>query len=203
MIHKNELVRFYLNNKISVPQISKLTCKSEGEINYWIKKYGIKKRTISDAIYIKHNPNGDPFKIPSFASNRRIFSDKIFLFGLGLGLYWGEGNKKSVNSVRLGNSDPALIKKFIDFLVKIYGIDKIKIRFQLQTYDDLNIDKLILFWKKYLAVKKSQFYKTVVLNRRGEGTYKEKMKSGVVIVYFNNMKLKKLISSQIANINSI
>jgi hypothetical protein len=88
-------------------------------------------------------------------------------------------------------------------LIKIYHIDKNKLRFQLQTYDDLNVDDQIEFWRKHLSIKKSQFFKSTILVRRGDGTYLEKMKHGVVIVNFGNMKLKSLICSHIANIASI
>jgi hypothetical protein len=120
-----------------------------------------------------------------------------------LGLFWGEGTKRGRHSLRLSNSDPILIKKYIDFLVNIYHIDKNKLRFQLQTYNDLNVDDQIKFWSKHLSVKKTQFYKSTLLVRRGQGTYLEKMKHGVIIVSFGNMKLKNLICSQIANIASI
>lgn len=45
------------------------------------------KRSISDAIYAKRNPGGDPFTVVSPS----IVSD-AFLFGLGTGIYWGEGS---------------------------------------------------------------------------------------------------------------
>ena len=184
---------------MSMAEISKFLDINIRQVDYWMKRYNIKSRSISEAIYQKHNKSGDPFKIAKFASNKNIFKNKIFLFGLGLGLYWGEGSKRHIHSVRLSNSDPTLVKKFIDFLVEIYGIDKNRLRFQLQTYDDLDSKKLILFWTKYLSVKSTQFYKTTILVRRGAGTYRERMKNAVIIVYFNNMKLKNLISSQIAN----
>ena len=62
-----------------------LNC-SEHKINYWLNKYGITKRNISDAIYLKYNPKGDPFRfiLPKNKKDER-------LFGLGLGLYWGGG----------------------------------------------------------------------------------------------------------------
>lgn len=197
-MNKKVLKNLYLVKKLSSFEIAKKFNCSEHKINYWLSVYKIPKRTISEAIYQKNNPEGDPF-IFSYPKSLK----KMFLFGLGLGLFWGEGTKRGRHAVRLSNSDPILIKKYIDFLVDIYRIDKNKLRFQLQTYDDLNVDDQIKFWRKHLQVKKSQFYKSSILVRRGRGTYLEKMKHGVVIVNFNNMKLKNLISSQIANIGSV
>lgn len=115
----------------------------------------------------------------------------------------GEGTKRGLNALRLSNSDQNLVKKYIDFLVDIYHIKKNRLRFQLQTYDDLENEKLILFWRKFLLVKRSQFYKSTILVRRGNGIYHEKMKYGVLIVIFNNIKLKNLVCTHIANISSI
>jgi len=197
-MNRKILENLYLVKKLSSFEIAKKFKCSEHKVNYWLSVYKIPKRTISEAIYQKNNPKGDPF---TFSYPKSL--KKMFLFGLGLGLFWGEGTKRDRHAVRLSNSDPFLIKKYIDFLVDIYNIDKNKLRFQLQTYDDLNVDDQIKFWGKYIHVKKSQFYKSTILVRRGRGTYLEKMKHGVIIVNFNNMKLKNLISSQIANIGSV
>ncbi len=195
---KTKLERLYLNKKLSSKEIGKLYRCSEHKINYWLEKFGIQKRTISEASYQRNNPNGDPFlfKIPKTL-------DKMFLFGLGLGLFWGEGTKRNLHAVRLCNSSPSLVKQFLHFLIKIYKIDEKKLKFQLQTYDDLDATKLVSFWAKYLSVKKTQFSKTTILQRRGEGTYGSKMKYGVVIAHFNNVKLRNLICSQIANIENM
>ena len=193
-LRKELLSDLYLLKKLSSKKIAiRLKC-SETNINYWLKKFNIKKRTISEAIYQKNNPKGDPFLF-----NRPKTLHQVFLFGLGLGLFWGEGTKRNLHAVRLSNSDPELVKKFIDFLVNIYNIDKTKLRFQLQTYDDLDLNELIIFWTKYLSVKNTQFFKTTILKRRGKGTYLKKMRHGVIIVSFSNIKLKNLICSQIAN----
>jgi hypothetical protein len=62
---------------------------------------------------------------------------------------------------------------------------------------------MISFWAKYLSVKNTQFFKTIILEKRGQGTYLKKMKSGVIILHFGNTKLRNLICSQIANIENL
>lgn len=59
-------------------------------------KYQIKRRSISDAIYHKHNPKGDPFKVKPINN-----IEEAQLLGMGLGLYWGEGNKANKDLVTL------------------------------------------------------------------------------------------------------
>ena len=198
MVNKHQLEILYLKNKFSANEISKKLKCSAGQVNYWLIKYNIQKRNISEAIYQLNNPKGDPFSF-----NKPNSFEKMFLFGLGLGLFWGEGSKRSLNAIRISNSDPALVKKFIEFLVAIYNIDRNRLKFQLQIYDDLNLEKLISFWTKYLLVDRKQFYKTTILKRRGEGTYHKKMEYGVIILNFGNTKLRNLICSQIANLENL
>lgn len=121
----------------------------------------------------------------------------MFLYGLGLGLYWGEGTKSNTNSVRLGNTDPKLIKTFLKFLKLCFQIDENKLRFGLQVFSDMNPNRALHFWVKELGLKQSQFQKVIVTPARSIGTYRQKTQHGVLTVYFNNKKLRNLIVGEI------
>lgn len=194
-ITKPLLKKLYLLDKNSSPEISKILNCSQHKINYWLVKYNIPKRSISDAIYQKCNPNGDPFKI----KKAKTLKDAKLL-GLGLGLYWGEGNKKSKNSIRLGNTNPLIIKKFIEFLMDILGTRKDKLRFGLQIFSDMSAKDTLRFWLKELnefGIIKNQFFKVTVTPSRSIGNYREKSKWGVLTVHFANTKLKNLLDSML------
>ncbi len=195
---QKKLRELYLKENKSVSEISKIFFCSENKINYWFKKYGILKRTLSEALYLKHNKNGDPFKPKSLKTE-----DDYFLFGLGLGLYWGEGNKLNTHAIKLGNTNPYLIKQFMLFLEKIYGIDKVKYRFGIQLFNDSDPKVALKYWMKFLNVHKNKFQKIVVSKVRGEGTYKNKSKYGVLTVHFNNIKLRNIIMSEIEKLSNI
>jgi hypothetical protein len=186
---KKILLKYYIKEKKSISEIADILGKSETGINYWIKKYSIKKRTISEAIYLKNNPDGDPFtvKIP----------DNLYLSelkGIGIGLYWGEGSKKNKNSIKLCNTDPALIGKFIEFLVKILGVDKKLLKFSLQIYDDLDSEEVKKFWVEHLKIEPEQFYNKITITKSDKlGTYKKKNKLGVLNVYYHNTKLRNIL----------
>lgn len=197
-MNRKDLIDLYIVKKFSAAEISKVYGFSTSKVNYWLTRYQIPKRSISEAVYRKHNPKGDPFIF-----NELNLRNKQFLFGLGLGLFWGEGSKRNVNSVRLSNSDPRLIKFFIKFLKDVYLIDPAKLKFQLQIHKDLKEKDVFRFWLKFLNVKQGQFFKTTILTGTGKGSYKQKSKYGVIIVYFNNTKLRNLICSQIANIEKL
>ncbi len=194
-LSKDELVNLYTTKKLSVSMISKIYECSENKINYWLKQYKIAKRTISDAIYQIKNPSGDPFVYKEPKSLR----DGI-LFGMGLGLYWGEGAKRGTGGVRLTNTDPRLLRKFIEFLENVFCIDRDMLRFGLQIFRDIPKKKALDYWRTELGMRENQFYKVIVSKVRGSGTYKYKSEYGVIIIYFNNIKLKKLICSMIENI---
>jgi hypothetical protein len=193
--NKEMLKREYLQKGQSAADIAKRYGCSETKVNYWINKFGIKKRSISEAIYLQKNPNGDPFVRKEINSIK-----KSFLYGLGLGLYWGEGNKSNKLSVRLGNTDPLLLKMFIRFLVEIYGIDTRKLRFGLQIFSDTSAEESLSYWSKELGYSKTLFQKPVITASRGKGTYRKKLKYGVVTVYFNNRKLRDIICGALAKL---
>jgi hypothetical protein len=194
-ITKNFLIDYYLKRKQSTAQIAKHVKCSENKINYWLGRYEIKKRTISDAIYELKNPDGDPFLI----RYPQTLQQGI-LFGLGLGIYWGEGLKRGKGAVRLTNTDTRMVRKFIDFLEEFCGVSKDQLRFSLQIFKDIDQEKALTYWARELGIKRGQFYKTIVSRVRGKGTYKYKSEYGVVIVYFNNVKLKKIILEMIEKV---
>lgn len=178
----------YLNKRLSAQEIAQRLECSANKINYWITKHGIQKRTISEAIYQRHNPNGDPFLVRPIKSRA-----DAMLVGMGLGLYWGEGTKSNKHAVRLGNTDPALLNKFILFLTDICGVDKEQLRFGLQIFTDIDNEEALSYWIHELGVKRSQFYKTIVTISGSLGTYRKKSLYGVVTVHFNNKKLRDII----------
>lgn len=188
MLDINYLQDLYTKQRLSSAQIAKLTSCSVSKVNYWLSKHAIQKRSISDAVYTKHNPNGDPFVIPKIDTLA-----KAQLYGMGLGLYWGEGTKANKYSVRLGNSDPELIKMFIRFLVELHGVNKNSLRFGLQIFSDTNQELSLAYWTTKLNVEKHQFYKVHITPSGSIGTYRQKSKHGVVTIYYHNKRLRDII----------
>jgi len=187
---KKILFDLYVNKRKSMQEIAEIFSCSLNKIKYWMDKYKIKTRSISEAVYIKNNPNGDPFIF-----NKPITLEQAKLLGLGIGLYWGEGTKADKGSVRLGNTDPELIKNFILFLKNIFGIRKKDLRFGLQLFTDIDKNSAMDFWVKKIKIKPSQFYKIIITKSQSLGTYRRKSEYGVLTVYYHNKKLRDLIVS--------
>lgn len=187
------LDNLYIRHRRSVLEIAKALRCSENKINYWLAKYDIPKRTISEAIYIKNNPKGDPFKV-----KKRFTREDLKLVGLGLGLYWGEGHRKNKVSIRLGNTDPALIRYFMKFLVDICGTKKKDIGFHLMIFSDINPIDAKRFWIRELKINQNQIKGKITVLKSGRvGAYRQKSKYGVIILEYHNKKLRDIILNMI------
>jgi hypothetical protein len=187
MITKDELETLYCGGA-SMNDIARAQGCSVNSIVYWMDKYQIERRTISEAIYQKHNPNGDPFKIKSVKS----ISDAK-LMGLGIGLYWGEGTRSDKHSIRLGNTDPLLIKSFMTFLERMFGVQSSNLKFGLQIFSDINPQEALDFWTRELGVNSYQFHRPTVTISGSLGTYRKKSLYGVVTVIYHNKKLRDIL----------
>ncbi len=185
---KRKLRDLYVDEGKSMMEIAAALGCSLHKVAYWMNKYGLKRRSRSEAIYLRCNPGGDPFKF-----RRPKGAHEAELFGMGLGLYWGEGTKASLDSVRLGNTDPKLISAFMYFLVTFFGIDRRDLRFGLQVFSDMNSSLVLDFWVKKLKIGKEQFYKVIVTRSRSLGTYRKKSQFGVLTVMYHNKKMRDLL----------
>lgn len=190
-ILRDNLEKLYLSGLSMFEIAVKLKC-SPHKVVYWMTKYDIQRRTLSNALYAKLNPNGDPFKI-----KEDLNQEEKFLYGLGLGLYWGEGDKQTKNTIRLANTDPELIKAFIKFLLTICQLDKRKLIYSLICFNDSNPEEVRAYWAKELRISKEKFGKIVQIPPQGKGTYRRKSKYGVCILIVGNMKLKAWIMNKI------
>ena len=185
-------MKLYCEEGKSQKEIAVIQSCSLNTVCHWMKKYGIPRRSIRDAVYLRNNPNGDPF---FFKEPKSLGEAK--LFGMGLGLYWGEGTKASKNSVRLGNSDPNLVKTFMRFLIECFGVRKGDFRFSLQLFKDIDKDAATRFWSSRLGVRTDQFTKPTVSPSQSQGTYKRRSQYGVVTLYYHNTRLRNLLVSML------
>lgn len=192
MITKETLKTLYEDQKASMMDIAHMLGCSQNQVVYWMDKHHIRRRTISDAIYQKHNPKGDPFTIKPVRT-----MEESMLLGLGLGLYWGEGTRSNKYSVRLGNTNPKLIKTFMRFLIDLFEVKKERMKFSLQIFSDIDPNEALDFWVKQLDVSQKQFGKIVVTKSGSIGTYRIKSAYGVLTMYFNNKKLRDIINEML------
>ena len=119
------------------------------------------------------------------------------LFLLGLGLYWGEGEKVSTSGrVSVINTDPGMLKVIRNFYKHCLGIPDEQMRIALYVYEDLDPEEVKQFWSKELNIPRGQFIKTQILKSRSRLT-KRKSKYGICSLYFSstevNVKIREWI----------
>lgn len=196
-VSESKLENMYLSGNSMFEIAAKLGC-SVNKVVYWMDKYKIKRRSRSDAAYIKRNPSGDPFKI------KKIISPKDnLLHGLGLGIYWGEGEKISKGKVRVANSDPRLILLFRKFLVENYRVDVSRIHYYLICFNDSDPNEVAEYWSKILKTSKDKFGKIVQVPSQGKGSYRRKSRFGVCILEVSNIKLKQVLMGELKELNTL
>jgi hypothetical protein len=115
--------------------------------------------------------------------------NKLFLAGLML--YWSEGdNKEKSSMVRLGNTDPRMIKLFIHFALTICKVEKNRVRPTLILYPDIDEIRCKNFWSNFIKIPQEQFYKTQYIQGRHPS---KRLENGICTVMVGNMALKTKI----------
>ena len=185
----------------SYSQIHKATKISKSTLSDWLsdEDWSIKiKDNLTKKYSFKHKPNiekalrvmaqkmkvrHDNFRKEALRDYFRFKDEPLFLFGLGL--YWGEGDKKSGNMVAVTNSDPNILRVVANFYRKYLNLDESKLGIKLFTYKDINMDSAIKFWSELLGVPRKQFIKVQTLESRARLT-KTKLKYGICTLYCSN-----------------
>jgi hypothetical protein len=98
-------------------------------------------------------------------------------------LYLGEGSKwKSHSGLQLGNSDPKLIRLYINLLDMCYDISRSKLRARISYRADQDIEELQRYWSSETGLESSQFYNTTPDKRTiGKETKRQGYKGVCVI----------------------
>lgn len=110
----------------------------------------------------------------------------------------GEGSKTKRGSLVFGNSDPLVIRLFLNLLRRCYNIDENKFRCTLQCRADQNVQKLEKFWAQVTKIPLSRFYKARIDPRTiGRPSKNPDYKGVCRIDYFSGdifMELKQIIA---------
>lgn len=104
----------------------------------------------------------------AFSDGQRIVSNlsakEKMLFACAL--YWGEGSKKDFG---LSNTDPELIKSFINVLRNVFNIQNDRLRISIRIYEDLDRDRCLNFWSRIVGIEKEKFINVNVLHGKKKG----------------------------------
>lgn len=88
------------------------------------------------------------------------------LFIAGVMIYWGEGDKISEHGVRIANTDPRMIKVFVNFLVHVCQIPTKRIRGWVLIYPDLDGQSCRKYWAEHTGLGVDNFSKNITIKGR-------------------------------------
>ncbi|MEK7573897.1 MAG: hypothetical protein AAB531_05765 [Patescibacteria group bacterium] len=77
-----------------------------------------------------------------------------------------DNRNRKVHSVEFTNTDPRVIKLFLEFLRKIINAEEQRIKAELFIYPDHDEEGLIEFWSKSTKIPKERFNKTIRLKQK-------------------------------------
>lgn len=158
---------------MSYSQIKEKTGASKSTLSYWLKDLPLSKERMVEL------RDKSPIRIEKYRNtmlakkNARLdgvmvgitkdikFLSRRELFIAGLFLYWGEGGKTKEAEISISNTDPAVLKFFLEW-IETLGSDRSNVKVRIQVYKNMDSEKEVKFWSKELRVKKGQFRKTYI-----------------------------------------
>lgn len=84
-------------------------------------------------------------------------------------LYWAEGSKRDFG---LSNTDPELIRVFINGLRQVFEVPDDDFRISVRIYEDLDKEECLLFWSEVVGIPKEKFINVNILQGKKKGKLK-------------------------------
>lgn len=104
-------------------------------------------------------------------------------YAFGCALFMGEGSKAR-NAVKICNTDPTLLRFFVDFIRKHWGVkdDGFCIRINCYLNNGLSLDQIQAYWLKVLGLPESCVRKATIKSKYYDGHGSHKYPYGVCSV---------------------
>jgi len=210
---REKAIRLRLDKRASYSEISKILKVSKSTLSYWLKDFPLNKEEILELrrkCWSKGEASREKYRLTMRTKKedfaREMYSEKFekmknfskdSFFTAGLMLYLAEGAKKKESAIVLANTDYRVIKFFIKWLKEFMTIIPKDLRIQLHLYENMDIQKEVIFWIRALGLKKSQIYKPSIRKlQKGSFTYGESYRHGTCSLYaFGVKKTTELLMS--------
>jgi transcriptional regulator with XRE-family HTH domain len=188
-----EKAKKYRSQGYSYGIISKKLGLAKSTLSNWLKEfpYSPNKRTLkrirlalAKSAKIIHNKKLAKIEIIKKDAHKELGKiTRRDLWLLGIGLYIGEGNKLSKESVRLINSNAETIKLAMRWFREIFRLKDKNFSLSVHLYPDNNINLAKNYWSKITGIPKIQFGKTQIDQRTNKSSKKiGKLKYGTLHV---------------------
>lgn len=195
MINIDQVLKEYQSGK-SIPMIANTLRVSQWSLYSLLKRNRILRRSSAESNRLR------------FLSRPLSFEKKLSLNEaeqklnlLGLTLYWAEGSKRGRSTVDFANSDPLMIKVFLNFLRRIYRVSEERLRALLYCHSNQTVDSLLDYWVKLTNIPKHQFTKPYI--RQDFRADKDgRMPSGLLHIRYNDTRLLAQIKQDIETLTN-
>ncbi|KKS95885.1 MAG: hypothetical protein UV73_C0013G0030 [Candidatus Gottesmanbacteria bacterium GW2011_GWA2_43_14] len=185
----DEVKKLYFEEGLSAKIVGERLGASVWQVIKFMKKNNLARRKAAETISLAF------WKIaPTFEARGDLTEVERELKIAGLMLYWGEGTKYRDQIVDLANSDPVMIKIFLQMLRTVYGILEEKLRVLIYCYSDQDVNKLKEYWMKITNISEKQFIKPYIRQDFLEKK-KNKMPNGLIHIRYHDKKLYNLMKN--------
>lgn len=167
VIEKMKLLR---SQGKSLPEISQAVTVPKTTIFRYIQGVEIQPEFLSDWVE-KRGGSKQKKKLQekkAFEEGKKLVGElsykekMIFLTAL----YWAEGSKRDFS---LSNTDPDLIRFFVQGLREVFFITDERLRVSVRIYEDLDREKCLSFWSDIIGIPKEKFVNVNILAGKKKG----------------------------------
>ena len=117
--------------------------------------------------------------------NRDLYHNKLYCALL----YWCEGGKGEAEGLKFSNSDPILVKTFLDLFIASFSVEQAKIKALMHLHNYHNEAKQKKFWSRITKIPENNFYKTF-LKSNTKTRIKENY-PGCITIYYNDRSVAR------------
>lgn len=115
-------------------------------------------------------------------------------------IYWCEGAKDDRSGAYFANSDPDLVRSFLDLFRSSFELDEKKFRVCIHLHEYHNPKKQLSFWSKVTNIPKKQFIKPYLKPHTGKRT-RDGYPGCIGIKYHNTDIARQLMATAQAFLN--
>jgi hypothetical protein len=215
-LRKEKTFAIQLRKKgMSYSQIREKVLVSKSTLSIWLEEHPLSRERLRELRDLS------PQRIESFRATMKKKRDariatqavrakkdlgklsKRELFVAGFFLFWGEGSKSRNGEVSLANTDPIMIKCFLEWLF-LLECKREKIHFTLHLYEDMDIQKELSYWSKMLGFPLSAFHKPYIKKSKlSEITYKHGYGHGTCNARYMSQDLNDYVRTGLLRIREL
>lgn len=193
----------YLRKKgISMGEISQQLNVAKSTVSYWVRDIFLSKAEIKKLQSNSHSrlaiERRRASRMGRHTLERQLITNKALeearlhsnnaLWCVAVALYWGEGGKTQ-RTIRIANSDPAVIKLMMKFFQEFCLVPLSKMRAHVHAFAHTDVEEAVLYWSEVSGIPKKQFYKTYVKNSSSSKLKKNSLPYGTCQIYVHDSVL--------------